>query len=66
MAAGTKWCVVSVTWLTIGTSIVAVDSLPIRIMLVVIAVGVTILIARIRTLGSRGGDAAPKDGANSP
>ena len=56
MPAGMKWCAVSVLWLTIGLSIVAIDHLPVRAMLVVVAVGVTILIARIRTLDRRSGD----------
>jgi uncharacterized membrane protein YbaN (DUF454 family) len=50
MPAGMKWCAISVLWLTISLSIVAVDTLSIRIVLVVVAIGVTILIARIRTL----------------
>ena len=50
MPAGMKWCAISVLWLTIGLSIVAVDDLPVRVLLAVVAVGVTILIARIRTL----------------
>ena len=54
MPAGMKWCAISVLWLTIGLSIVAVDNLPIRVTLVVVAVGVTILIARIRTLRTHG------------
>ena len=56
MPAGMKWCAVSVLWLTVGLSIVAIDHLPVRAMLVVVAVGVTILIARIRTLDRRYGD----------
>ena len=56
MPAGMKWCAISVLWLTIGLSIVAIDNLPVRLMLVVVAVGVTILIARIRTLDGRRGD----------
>ena len=50
MPAGMKWCAISVLWLTIGLSIVAIDHLPVRVLLVVVAIGVTILIARIRTL----------------
>jgi hypothetical protein len=56
MPAGMKWCAVSVLWLTVGLSIVAIDHLPVRAMLAVVAVGVTILIARIRTLDRRSGD----------
>ncbi len=59
MPAGMKWCAISVLWLTIALSIVAIDSPPIRVVLVVVAVGVTILIARIRTLKSRRDDPAP-------
>ena len=56
MPAGMKWCAVSVLWLTIGLSIVAIDHLPVRVLLVVVAIGVTILIARIRTLEKRSAD----------
>ena len=56
MPAGMKWCAISVLWLTIGLSIVAIDHLPVRVLLVVVAIGVTILIARIRTLDRRSGD----------
>ena len=62
MPAGMKWCAISALWLTIGLSIVAVGNLSIRVMLVTVAIGVTILIARIRTLESRRGNLA----ANPP
>ncbi len=50
MPAGAKWCAISVLWLTVAVSAVLVDHLVVRIALVAMAVGVTILIARIRTL----------------
>ena len=56
MPAGMKWCAISVLWLTIGLSIVAIDHLPVRVLLVVVAIGVTILISRIRTLEKRSAD----------
>jgi hypothetical protein len=56
MPAGMKWCAISVLWLTVGLSIITIDNRPVRVMLVVIAVGVTILIARIRSLDKRRGD----------
>ena len=56
MPAGMKWCAISVLWLTIGLSIVAIDHLPVRVLLVVVAIGVTILISRIRTLEKRSTD----------
>jgi hypothetical protein len=60
MPAGMKWCAISVLWLTIGLSIVAIDNLPVRVALVVVAIGVTILIARIRTLKGRRDDPATR------
>jgi hypothetical protein len=60
MPAGMKWCAISVLWLTIGLSIVAIDTLPIRALLVVVAVGVTTLIARIRTLENHRGDSGTR------
>lgn len=59
MPAGMKWCAISVLWLTIGVSIAAIAHLSVRILLVVVGIGVTILIARIRTLKSRRDDPAP-------
>ena len=59
MPAGMKWCAISVLWLTIGVSIAAIGHLSVRILLVVVGIGVTILIARIRTLKSRRDDPAP-------
>ena len=59
MPAGMKWCAISVLWLTIGVSIAAIEHLSVRILLVVVGIGVTILIARIRTLKSRRDDPAP-------
>ena len=53
MPAGMKWCAIGVLWLTIGLSIVAIDNVPVRVMLVAIAVGVTIVISRIRSLDRR-------------
>jgi hypothetical protein len=40
-------------------SIAAIEHLSVRILLVVVGIGVTILIARIRTLKSRRDDPAP-------
>jgi uncharacterized membrane protein YbaN (DUF454 family) len=50
MPAGAKWCAISVLWLTIGTSAAIVAVPWVRVLLVVVAVGVTVLISRIRTL----------------
>ena len=59
MPAGMKWCAISVLWLTIGVSIAAIEHLPVRILLAVVGIGVTILISRIRTLKSRRDDPVP-------
>ena len=58
MPLGAKWCAASVTWLTIATSAWFVDILAVRVALLAVAIGVTVLITRIRTL--------PGDGAREP
>jgi uncharacterized protein len=50
MPIGAKWCAITATWLTIPVSAWVVDNTSIRVGLLAVAIGVTIIIARIRTL----------------
>jgi uncharacterized membrane protein YbaN (DUF454 family) len=50
MPAGAKWCAITVLWLTISASAVLVEHNWVRAALLAVAVGVTLVIARVRTL----------------
>ena len=62
MPAGAKRCAIAVLWLTIGVSAAVVEVAEVRAALLLVAVGVTILICRIRTLDRVRDDESPGRG----
>jgi hypothetical protein len=62
MPAGAKRCAIAVLWLTIGVSAAVVEVAAVRAVLLLVAVGVTILVSRIRTLDRVRDDESPGRG----